>query len=750
MKNNTSSKFFGKKVVVVSLFSIVFFGGGFFVSNAHADSGVLGVTQISAVQTYASADATYADGWKWTFNVTVPTGETVLQMKFADWTSSAGTIPAENNLQFYSAQSTNASNEAQAIPITASGTYSTSMYLNPTNDLDSNTAGNQIQITLEARIPVGSSGGSYSTSYGINANPDNNPTSTGANPPIIANIQATSTSNGATITWTTNEYGDSEVYFGTASGVYASSTGNLGTVSSGGVYTHSVALSNLNASTTYFYKVASTDSGGNRGASDEYLFATQAAPVGGLTVALNNTLGSQNVSAGTTNLRIGSYALSASSVEGVNVNTVSIQPAPGQSVTPALFQNLKLFVNGTQFGVAQAVVNNSTTYSFSGIAFNIPAGSTVNVDVYADTLSTASGTYAPATSLVSYSGTGGTSFASITGPVNAINGQQISFGASTLTIATDSNNPPSSLIAQNTTGNTLAVFRFTETSNIEAVKVTQMNVIEQVSSSSSNFSNLQLYNGSSLLGTASAPVASGTGVWIYAFNNFTNPLVIPQGSSVSLNLKGDTGSYTGGSIADNSTSTFSISTSTIVARGNTSNKIANVSGSASGNPMTVLRGVETVVGTPLTGMPPASFQEIGGLTITSNAAGDTLPKTLILTFNSTAYNASTTGFLSTVVLHDVNGNAIAASASSTSPVTVTFSPVNYVVTAGSSYTFTIWGDLSQIASIPNASQSLTAQIKANTDYTYLDGSTNGSQINLPTVVVPITVVSLSSPVGGQF
>ncbi len=142
--------------------------GGFAVHAAYADSATLGVTQITAVKTYATADDTYANGWEWIFDVTVPSNQTLLQMKFADWTNGTSVIPAANNIQFYSQQSTNASDEAHAIPITAADTYSGIMYINPNTDLNVNQAGRQIQIVVEARIPTGSTGGSYSTSYGIN------------------------------------------------------------------------------------------------------------------------------------------------------------------------------------------------------------------------------------------------------------------------------------------------------------------------------------------------------------------------------------------------------------------------------------------------------------------------------------------------------------------------------------------------------------------------------------------------------
>ena len=136
-----------------------------FTTASQAD-GSLAVTSISTVKSYATADATYGNGWAWTFSITVPTSETTLKMKFDDWQSGDNTIAVADNMRFYSVQATTAINAANAIDITASGTYpTTGMTLNA--DLDSTTAGRQIEVSVEVKVPVGSSGGSYSTSYGI-------------------------------------------------------------------------------------------------------------------------------------------------------------------------------------------------------------------------------------------------------------------------------------------------------------------------------------------------------------------------------------------------------------------------------------------------------------------------------------------------------------------------------------------------------------------------------------------------------
>ncbi len=294
----------------------------------------------------------------------------------------------------------------------------------------SGTSGNQSTGNLTTSqtysLSCSGAGGSVSASVTVNVSVTQ-PVSTGNNQPVITNVQAINvTQNAATITWTTNEYGNSEVYFGTISGSYFAPVSNAGTVSSGGSYTHSVALSNLNFSTTYYFKVASTDNNGNEGVSVEYSFTTQAAPIGSLTVAQNNGLGSLTVVPGSFNAKIGSYALTASSVESVKINNVSIQAGNSNVFSGSLFQNLKITVNGVQFGLTQGTVAVGTSYTFSGTPFTVPAGGTVYVNVYADISSSApmSTSVSPATILTGLSGIGAIS-SGIIAITNAVSGQNI-------------------------------------------------------------------------------------------------------------------------------------------------------------------------------------------------------------------------------------------------------------------------------------------------------------------------------------
>ncbi|MDD4289812.1 MAG: Ig-like domain-containing protein, partial [Patescibacteria group bacterium] len=137
-------------------------------ATAGQGNGSLAVTSINSIESYAAVDggwpdgdASTSDGWSWTFYVTVPTNETLFNMKFDDWQSNSHTIDAGGNMRFYSSQASS----DDPINIVTAGTYSEDMTI--TGDLDPETAGNQIAVTVEMKIPSGSSGGSYSTSYGI-------------------------------------------------------------------------------------------------------------------------------------------------------------------------------------------------------------------------------------------------------------------------------------------------------------------------------------------------------------------------------------------------------------------------------------------------------------------------------------------------------------------------------------------------------------------------------------------------------
>ncbi|MFC1999477.1 fibronectin type III domain-containing protein, partial [Chloroflexota bacterium] len=91
-------------------------------------------------------------------------------------------------------------------------------------------------------------------------------------PTISAVAASGETDSAATISWNTNEPATSQVEYGTVSGTYDFTT-TLDPALQG---SHSVTLSGLAASTTYYYRVISRDGSGNEARSTEESFTTTA------------------------------------------------------------------------------------------------------------------------------------------------------------------------------------------------------------------------------------------------------------------------------------------------------------------------------------------------------------------------------------------------------------------------------------------------------------------------------------------
>ncbi|HEY3061387.1 MAG TPA: PQQ-dependent sugar dehydrogenase, partial [Chloroflexota bacterium] len=91
-------------------------------------------------------------------------------------------------------------------------------------------------------------------------------------PQLSAIASAPPTDSGTTVTWTTDEPADSQVDYGTTASYGASTTLDTNRVTS-----HSVALSGLQASTLYHYRVRSRDGSGNLATSGDFTFTTAAA-----------------------------------------------------------------------------------------------------------------------------------------------------------------------------------------------------------------------------------------------------------------------------------------------------------------------------------------------------------------------------------------------------------------------------------------------------------------------------------------
>jgi hypothetical protein len=103
--------------------------------------------------------------------------------------------------------------------------------------------------------------------------------------PVISSVTSSGVTNtAATVTWTTNEASSSQVEYGT-SAAYGSQT----TLDSNMDTSHSVNITGLNVSTTYHYRVLSSDAAVNQSVSGDYTFTTTVAPSTYTAIAVGDT-----------------------------------------------------------------------------------------------------------------------------------------------------------------------------------------------------------------------------------------------------------------------------------------------------------------------------------------------------------------------------------------------------------------------------------------------------------------------------
>lgn len=122
----------------------------------------LAFTGADAIKTTAIANNEYADGWSWNVHFTVPTDEDAFRIRFSDWANGSTTFPADGNMRISSPQSSNATSSATAITIDDNN-FSDWLYF--TGDIAGATAGRQIDLLVEVKIPFGTAPGAYSTSF---------------------------------------------------------------------------------------------------------------------------------------------------------------------------------------------------------------------------------------------------------------------------------------------------------------------------------------------------------------------------------------------------------------------------------------------------------------------------------------------------------------------------------------------------------------------------------------------------------
>jgi hypothetical protein len=99
-------------------------------------------------------------------------------------------------------------------------------------------------------------------------------TATDTTGPQFSNLKITPSTNGSTITWTTNENTASKIFYGTTTPVDVNSSSTLRVTDSSSTKNHSMVLSGLQANTLYHFVIQGTDASNNMAQSAEANFTT--------------------------------------------------------------------------------------------------------------------------------------------------------------------------------------------------------------------------------------------------------------------------------------------------------------------------------------------------------------------------------------------------------------------------------------------------------------------------------------------
>ncbi len=143
-----------------------------FVTLSTGSSTPLAVNSIDTIDSSAVADGTYENGWKWVIHFTVPDNENAFRIQFTNWAmvgTPSTTFATANNVRISTAQGSNASTTASGMTLSGANTYSDWIYL--TGDESASTPGRQVAVTVEVRIPLGTTPGSYSANFVANTTP---------------------------------------------------------------------------------------------------------------------------------------------------------------------------------------------------------------------------------------------------------------------------------------------------------------------------------------------------------------------------------------------------------------------------------------------------------------------------------------------------------------------------------------------------------------------------------------------------
>ncbi|MST04019.1 MAG: hypothetical protein EXS49_00410 [Candidatus Pacebacteria bacterium] len=487
----------------------------------------------------------------------------------------------------------------------------------------------------------------------------------------------------------------------------------------------------------------------------------------------NTSFGNPSYSPSNQSVKIGSFNLSVSSLENIEVSNITIKTSSevNTSIGNNLkIQNLKIKINGNTWGKTVPTVSKNTAYSFSnsGVPYIISAGTTITFDVYVEILN--GSTITQFNSPISFIGSSAVGQVSRLKEIledlnlvdisknNPVLGQDVtvvSVGA--LNAAIDASIPTEQQLILGSTGVTLAQFKFSA-NNVEDIRVDSIRITASTSvGAPSTFSNLQFYDGTVAVGPkGTALVASSTRFFTSDFS-FANSLIVPKNTTKTYTLKGDVTLYASSTNSHNKFYNFQINSAD-----NSPNLIGdikaygvtyNIQLPVSATPTTLQANTQNALRTKLTpsmstlgatsNRVRTSVDDIGTLTLSAaGAPADTGAefKSVNFLFSGAAIPNSTTIY---VALVDSNGSVatstnIKTSIATSSGVVLTLSNP-WLISKGFSTVFKVRVDSSNFANNPSSSDGLSWQLASTSAIVWAtQGSSSVESLGLEKRIIPIT------------
>lgn len=264
-----------------------------------------------------------------------------------------------------------------------------------------------------------------------------------------------------------------------------------------------------------------------------------------LTATKYSGYGNQTMVAGTSNARIGSFTLSTGSTEGVNVNTIALDLSSNEAGT---ITDLRLVNNATGAAIGTTKPSPSTSNTFS-VNLDIPASSTMTIDIYANIKSSAGAGTIVVDVAATTGGTGKVTGSSVT--VSAVSLQTITIGSATLTVTRDSGTPVNANVIAGSSNVHVGKFDFAAANSSFTVQQVKIKVPVSAATSVSNVTlKYKDAAGVQQTVTQALEVPSSGSSLTYATATFTGlTMHVPQNDSADLDVYVDVPTIANGAVS---------------------------------------------------------------------------------------------------------------------------------------------------------------------------------------------------------